>query len=81
MEDVAADEHDLRRELDDLVDCARERQCDVCFALVDAARSYPLILAVAEMQVGEVDEAQVRSGPGRMREKTVTDCDGWLWGS
>jgi len=64
MEHVSRDEHDLGRELDDLVDRARERLRDVRFALIDPARSQPLILAVAEVEVGEVDEAQTR-GVGR----------------
>jgi hypothetical protein len=61
---VACDEHDLGRELDDLVDRARERLRNIRLALIDAARSQPLILAVSQVQVGEVDEAQKLGGPG-----------------
>ena len=46
---------------------ARERLRDVRLALIDPARSQPLILAVAEMQVGEVDEAQSRAGSSSAR--------------
>jgi hypothetical protein len=60
MEDVARDEHQLGRELDHLVDRAGERLRDVELTLVDATRSQPLVLAEAEMRVGEVDEAQGR---------------------
>jgi hypothetical protein len=62
VEHVPADEHDVRRQLDDLVQRARERLGDVGLALVDPARSEPLILAVAEVEVGEVDEAQAKRG-------------------
>jgi hypothetical protein len=61
---VPCDEHDVGRELDDLVDRARERLRNVRLALIDAARSQPLILAVSQVQVGEVDEAQKLGGPG-----------------
>ena len=71
MEDVAADEHDFGRELDDLVNGARKRQRNVRLALIDSARSYPLVLAVAEMQVGKMDEAQVR----RSRDGCGKDCN------
>jgi len=65
MEHIAGDEHHLGRELDDLVDRARERQRNVCLALIDPTRSQPLILAVSEVQIGEVDEAQKLGGLGR----------------
>jgi hypothetical protein len=71
VEHVAADEHDVRRELDHLVQRARERLRDVGLALVDPARSQPLILAVAEVQVGEVNEAQAQ----RDRDE-LTSCAG-----
>jgi selenophosphate synthase len=58
MEDVAADQHHLRRQLDHLVQRARERLRDIRLALIDPARSQPLILAVAKVDVGEVNEAQ-----------------------
>ena len=64
MEHVARDEHHLRCQLDDLVERARERLRDVCLALVDSARSQPLVLAVAEVKIGEVNEAQKLSGHG-----------------
>jgi hypothetical protein len=65
VEHVAGDEGDVRSQLDDLVDRARERLRDVRLALIDAARSQPLILAVSQVQVGEVDEAQKLGGLGR----------------
>ena len=34
------------------------RSSHVRFALIDPARSLPLVLAVAEVRIGEVDEAQ-----------------------
>jgi hypothetical protein len=71
MEHVAADDHQLRRELDDLVQRARERQRDVGLTLIDPAWSQPLILAVAQVEVGEVNEAQAkRDGDG------LTNCAG-----
>jgi hypothetical protein len=69
VEHVTRDQHDVRRELDHLVQRARERLRDVRFALVDAARSQPLILAVAKVEVGEVDEAQSERG-----ESALTGC-------
>jgi hypothetical protein len=62
MEDVARDEHEIGRERDHLVQRARERLRHIRLALIDPARSQPLILAVAEMNVGEVDEAQKLGG-------------------
>ena len=67
MEHVAAHQHHIRRELDGLVDRASERLRDVRLPLIDAARSQPLILAEAEMKVGEVNEAQGVSGEGEER--------------
>jgi hypothetical protein len=66
MENVARDEHDVRRQLDHLVQRARERLRDVRLTLIDPTRSQPLILAVTEVEVGEVDEAQSRLGKGAL---------------
>jgi hypothetical protein len=74
MEHVAGDEHDLGRELDDLVDRTRERQRNVRFALIDPTRSQPLILAVSQVQIGEVDEAQKLGGLGRVVLGALSDC-------
>jgi hypothetical protein len=74
MEHVAADQDHLRRQLDHLVQRARERLRDVRLALIDPARSQPLILAVAKMNVGEVNEAQTtRVG------KVLSDCARGSW--
>jgi hypothetical protein len=81
MKRVARDEHDVRSELDDPVDRARERLCDVRLALIDSARSQPLILAVSQVQVGEVDEAQKLGGPGSGGARgALSGCarGGWL---
>jgi len=51
MKHVAADEHDIRRKRDGLVDRTRKRLRDVGLTLIDAARSQPLILAEAEVQI------------------------------
>jgi hypothetical protein len=61
---ISAHQHHRRRELDHLVDRAGERLRDVRLPLIDATRSQPLILAESEMQVGEVDEAQMLPGEG-----------------
>jgi len=77
MKDVARQQHDVRRQLDHLVQRARERLRDVVLALVDAARSQPLILAEAQVEVGEVNEAQGSSGreAGRqMSKRVLTGC-------
>jgi hypothetical protein len=74
MEHVAGDEHDLGRELDGLVDRPREGLRDVRLALVDPTRSQPLILAVSEVQIGEVDEAQKLGGLGRLVLGALSDC-------
>ena len=65
MKDVAGDQDHLGRKLDHLVHCASERLHHVFFALIAPARSQPLVLAVSEVQVGEVDEAQTRRGERR----------------
>ncbi len=67
MKHVPANEHDVRRQLDSLVDRPRERLRDVRFPLIDAARSQPLILAETEVQIGKMDEAQDVSGEGDER--------------
>jgi hypothetical protein len=74
VEHVAGDEHDLGRELDGLVDRPREGLGDVRLALIDPTRSQPLILAVSEVQIGEVDEAQKLGGLGRLVLGALSDC-------
>jgi hypothetical protein len=74
VEHVAGDEHHLGRELDDLVDRPRERLRHVGLALIDPTRSQPLILAVSEVQIGEVDEAQKLGGLGRVVLGALSDC-------
>jgi hypothetical protein len=74
VEHVAGDEHDLGRELDGLVDRPREGLGDVRLALIDPTRSQPLILAVSEVQIGEVDEAQKLGGLGRVVLGALSDC-------
>ena len=49
---VAGDQHEIGRDLDDLVDRPPERRSDVRLALVDTSRRLPLVLPVAEVQVG-----------------------------
>jgi hypothetical protein len=68
---VARDQHEIGGELDRAIHGARERLRHVRLALIDAARSQPLILAVAEVQVGEMDEAQTREGRGRRRGRSA----------
>src|SRR5207302_303001 len=58
VEHVAGDDDDLRRELDHSIDRQLERSRDIRFPLVDAAGSQSLVLSEAEVEVGEVDEAQ-----------------------
>jgi hypothetical protein len=79
MEDVSTDEDDVRLELDDLVERALERLRYVVLALIDAARSDPLVLAVSEMQVGEMDEAQRIDGEKSGPRTELTSCDGGSW--
>ena len=67
VEHVSGHEHDIGRNVDDLVHRALERLRHVRFTLIDAARSQPLILAEPEVQVGEVDESQGGRGRRRMR--------------
>ncbi len=73
---VARNEHQLRRELDDLVQRLPERVRDVMLALVDSARSQPLKLAEAEMQVREMYEAQTLVGESvNVRCGLLNNCD------
>src|SRR4030095_13600241 len=53
---VAGDEHQIGRDLDDLVDRPPERRGDVCLALIDPGRCLPLILAETQVQIGYVDQ-------------------------
>ena len=64
MEHISANEHDVRRERDDLVDRPRERLRDVRLPLIDAARRQSLVLAEPQVQIGEMNEAQGVSGEG-----------------
>ena len=74
MEDISTDQHDLGRQLDHLVQRARERLRDVSFALIDPSGRQPLVLAKAKMKVGEMDEAQTR----RNRDE-LTSCPEGSW--
>ncbi len=58
MEHIAGDQHHIGRDGDRLLDRAVERPRYIRLALVDAARSHPLILAVTEVEIREVYETQ-----------------------
>jgi hypothetical protein len=72
MKHVATDEHQLRRKLDHLVDRMGERLRDIGLTLIDPARSQPLILAEAKVEIGKVDEAQGYFSPGRLTDGAET---------
>ncbi len=55
MKNVTGNEHQVRLDLDDLVDGRAKHGRDIGFALVDASGRLPLKLAVAEVEIGEVD--------------------------
>jgi hypothetical protein len=63
VEHVAGDDDEVGRERDRTVDGARERFGDVGLALVDAGGREALVLAEAEVQVGEVDESHAGNLP------------------
>jgi hypothetical protein len=67
MKHITRNQDDVWRQLDRLVDRTRERLRDVGLPLIDAARSQPLILAEAEVQIREVNEAQGVGGEGGLR--------------
>jgi hypothetical protein len=56
MKEVACDDHDLRSGRNDAIDGATERIGGIGFPLIQAGRGLPVILAEAEMEVGEVSE-------------------------
>jgi hypothetical protein len=58
MENVARNHDEFRRDLDYLGDRAPERLRHVELALIDAARSDPLVLAVTEVEIREMNETQ-----------------------
>ena len=60
VKNVAGDENNVRLQLDDLVHYPVERARDVGFALVQPRLRLPLILAEAEVDVGEVDDSHLR---------------------
>ena len=72
MKHVAGDEHDVRRNLDDLVDRALERLRDIPLALVDASWGLPLVLAVAEVKIGDVDQPHAPNIDRNTRYDTST---------
>src|SRR5512138_2483316 len=53
---IAGDEHNFRRDRNDLVDRPLERGGDVRFALIDPGGRLPLVLAETQMQIGYVDQ-------------------------
>jgi hypothetical protein len=57
VKDVARHDHDVGRELDDLVDGRAKGRGNIGLPLIDPAGSEPLILPVTEMQVGEMNQA------------------------
>jgi hypothetical protein len=57
VEHVAANQHQIGRNRDALVDGARERRRDISFALIDPGGGLPLVLAEPEVEVGKMDEA------------------------
>jgi hypothetical protein len=60
MKDVAGEHHNLGPDLDDPIDRTFEGPGDVRLPLVDPTGSEPLILPEAEVEVGEMKEAQAR---------------------
>ena len=57
VEDVAGDDDEVRRERDDAIDGRAKGRGDVRLPLIDSAGSEPLILPVAEVEIGEMDQA------------------------
>jgi hypothetical protein len=49
-----------------------ERLRDIGLTLIDPARSQPLILAEAKVEIGKVDEAQSYFSPGRLTDGAET---------
>jgi hypothetical protein len=67
VEHVAREQHQIRPLAEQVVHRPAERVRDVRLALVPAARRLPLVLAEAEVQVGEVGDPQGRQGPSSVR--------------
>ena len=57
VEHVAGDENHVRLERDDLIQRAHERARHVGLALIEPTRGEPMVLPVAEVQVGEMYQA------------------------
>jgi len=57
VENVPGDQHEVRPELDDLVDHTPQRFRDIRLALVDASRGLSLVLPEAEVDVRQVNES------------------------
>jgi hypothetical protein len=55
VEDVAGDEDDVRRELDDAIDGGAECRRDVRLPLIHAGGSQSLILPKTEVEVRQMD--------------------------
>jgi hypothetical protein len=82
VEHVARDQHQVRLDLDDLVDRRPEYRRDISLPLVDPGGGLPLELAVAEVEVGEVDEAHRRGRgfaryEGNIRPRRDVGCGMW----
>ena len=56
VEDVAGEEHQVRRERNRRLDRPPESVGDIRFALIDPARCQPLILPVAQVDIGEMNQ-------------------------
>ena len=56
VEHVTGNEHDVRLRLDRAIDHLAKSDRDVCFALIDSRGCLPLILTIAEVDVGEMND-------------------------
>ena len=76
MKHVAGDENDVGRKRDDGIDRVPGGPCDIGLALVVSCRAQPLVLAEAEVEVGEVGDAHVTVSESRSGPRTAVEMYG-----
>ena len=57
VKDITGNDDEVGREPDNVVDGRAKRRGDIRLPLIDSAGSEPLVLPVAEVEIGEVDQA------------------------
>ena len=61
MKQVTCNNNDIGPSFDDVIDDTLKRQSNVGFTLIDAVRCLPVVLAEAEVKIGQMSEFHLRA--------------------